>query len=70
MELFKKFHKPHESFTRSLNATFLVPISKKGGVEYWRDFMPINLLGSLYKILAEVLANCLKKMVEKIVSKA
>ena len=69
MELFKEFHK-HESFTRSLNATFLVLISKKGGVEYWRDFMPINLLGSLYKILAEVLANRLKRMVEKIVSKA
>ncbi|RVX10471.1 Transposon TX1 uncharacterized 149 kDa protein [Vitis vinifera] len=35
-----------------------------------RDFRPISLLGSLYKWLAKVLANRLKKVVGKVVSKA
>ena len=41
---------------------------KKGGVEDLRDFRPINLLGSLYKLLVKVLANKLKKMISKVVS--
>ena len=41
MELFKEFYE-HESFTRNLNATFLVLIPKKGGVEDLRDFKPIS----------------------------
>ena len=53
-----------------MNATFLVLIPKKGDVEDLKDFMPISLLGSLYKILVKVLANRLKKVVGKVVSKA
>ena len=64
------FHEPFVkgTFTRSINATFLVLIPKKGGNEDLKDFRPISLLGSLYKILAKVLANCLKKVVAKVVS--
>ena len=40
------------------------------GVEDLRDFRPISLVGSLYKWLAKVLANKLKKVVGKVVSKA
>ena len=46
---------------------FLIP--KKGGAEDLMDYRPINLVGSLYKWLAKVLANRLKMVVEKVVSK-
>ncbi|RVW92613.1 hypothetical protein CK203_039393 [Vitis vinifera] len=55
---------------RSLNSTFLVLIPKKAGVEDLRDFKPISLVGGLYKPLAKVLANRLKKVVGKVVSSA
>ena len=53
---------------RSLNATFLVLIPKKGNVEDIKDYMPISLLGGLYKILAKVLANRLRRVIDKVVS--
>ena len=57
-------------FVRSLNSTFLVLIPKKPGAEDLRDFRPISLVGGLYKLLAKVLANRLKKVVGKVVSSA
>ena len=57
-------------FVKSINATFLVLIPKKEGAEDLKDLSPINLLCSLYKLLAKVLANRLKKVVGKIVSKS
>ncbi|RVX19039.1 Transposon TX1 uncharacterized 149 kDa protein [Vitis vinifera] len=57
-------------FVRSLNATFLVLIPKKPSAEDLRDFRPISLVGGLYKLLAKVLANRLKKVVGKVVSSA
>ncbi|RVW96465.1 Transposon TX1 uncharacterized 149 kDa protein [Vitis vinifera] len=67
VELFKEFY-DQKSFAKSLNTTFLVLIPKKGGVEDLGDFLPINLLGGLYKLLAKVLANKLKKVLGKVVS--
>ncbi|RVW98500.1 hypothetical protein CK203_026862 [Vitis vinifera] len=55
---------------RSLNSTFLVLVPKKGEAEDLRDYRPISLVGGLYKILAKVLANRLKKVVSKVVSSA
>ena len=69
MEMFKEFHE-HSSFLKSLNNTFLVLIPKKGGTEDLGDFRPISLLGGLYKLLAKVLVNRLKKVVGKVVSPA
>ena len=57
-----------KSFAKSLNSTFLVLIPKKGGVDDLGDFRPISLLGGLYKLLAKVLANRLKKVLDKVVS--
>ena len=69
MSVFKDFHE-HNNFVKSLNATFLVLLPKKGGVKDLRNFRPISLVGGLYKWLAMVLANRLKKVVGKVVSKA
>ncbi|KAL6334230.1 hypothetical protein AAG906_007477 [Vitis piasezkii] len=40
------------------------------GIEDLKDFRPISLVGILYKLLAKVLANRLKKVMGKIVSKS
>ncbi len=45
------------SLERSLNATFLTLIPEKANATEVRDFRPISLLGSVYKIVAKVLAN-------------
>ena len=62
MRMFKEFYDLGK-FVRSLNTTFLVMISKKGGAEEFKDFRPINLAGSLYKLVAKVLANRLKRVI-------
>ena len=67
MDLFKEFF-DKKYFTKSLNSTFLVLIPKKGGANDLGDFRPISLLGGLYKLLAKVLANRLKKVLDKVVS--
>ena len=67
MEVLKEFYEK-KKFVRSLNATFLVLILKKGNVEDIKDYMPISLLGSLYKILAKVLANRLRRVLDKVIS--
>ena len=67
MELFREFY-DQCSFAKSLNSTFVVLIPKKGGAEDLGDFRPISLVGGLYKLLAKVLANRLKKVLDKVVS--
>ena len=67
MNLFRQFHETGR-FVRSLNATFLVLIPKKGGAEDLKDFRPISLVGGLYKWLAKVLANRLKEVLAKVIS--
>ena len=66
MGFFRDFHE-RERFVRSLNATFLVLIPKKCADDL-RDFRPISLVGGLYKLLAKVLTNRLKKVVNRVVS--
>ena len=68
MDFLKEFHESGR-FVRSLNATFLVLILKKGGMEDLRDFRPISLVGGLYKWLTKVLANRLKRVLAKVISK-
>ena len=64
MRFFGEFYE-HGNFVKSPNATFLVLIQKKAGVEDLRDFRPISLLGGLYKWLTKVSANRLRKVVSK-----
>ena len=68
---FRDFHN-HSWFVKSPNAIFIVLIPKKGRrgrAEDLRDFRPISLVEGLYKWLAKVLANKLKMVVGKVVSK-
>ena len=69
MCFFKEFYE-NDKFVKSLNATFVVLIPKKAGAKALGDFRPISLVESLYKWLAKALANRLKKVVGKVVSKA
>ena len=38
---------------KSMNATFIVLVPKKGGAEDLKDYRPISLVGGLYKWLAK-----------------
>ena len=69
MRMFRDFHETGK-FVRSLNATFIVMIPKKGGAEDLKDFRPISLVGSLYKLLAKVIANRLKRVMSSFVNKS
>jgi hypothetical protein len=54
-------------FERSLNATFISLIPKKVNVVNIWDFRPISLIGSVYKLLAKVLANRLALVLDGII---
>ena len=69
MGFFRDFHE-RGRFVKSLNATFLTLVPKKGGAEDLKDFRPISLMGSLYKLLANVLANRLKKVLRKVITES
>ena len=51
-------------FERSLNATFVVLVPKKWEIKELKDFRPISLVEGLYKLLAKVLINRLKMVVD------
>ncbi|XP_075662980.1 uncharacterized protein LOC142632471 [Castanea sativa] len=45
-------------------------IPKKNGASNIRDFRPISLMGSVYKILAKVYANRLKEVLDRLISES
>jgi len=67
MGFFTDFH-TRGVFQKSLNAIFLCLLPKMAGVDDIIKFKPINLVGSVYKILAEVLGSRLRKVVGKVIS--
>lgn len=56
------------SLARGCNASFVSLIPKVNDPLYVKDYRPINLVGSLYKILSKVLSIRLKKVLHKIIS--
>ena len=66
---FKEFHE-HRKFVKNLNATFLVLIPKKQIVGDFKDLRPIIFVRGLYKILTKVLANRIKRVMDKVISKS
>ena len=67
LAVFAEFYE-YGSFERSLNALFLSLISKRANAVEVKDFRPISLVGSVYKILAKVLANRLSRVLSTIIS--
>ena len=63
---FQNFYE-QEVFERSLNATFIILIPKKKGAKELRDFRPISLIGSIYKLFAKVLTERIKRVLAKLV---
>ena len=66
IDTFKNFHS-HNIFEKSFNATYITLIPKKNGAKKLRDFRPISLIRSVYKLLSKVSTESLKKVVDKLV---
>lgn len=49
------------------NSSFVVLIPKKEGAREFNQMRPISLIGSMYKIIAKVLAMRMKTVVGKII---
>lgn len=58
----------NDQWCKSLSATFITLIPKKRGASEIKDLWPISLVGSLYKLLAKILALRLKMVFQKIIS--
>ena len=58
----------HEAFERSLNSTFVVLIPKKVGASDVKEYCPISLTSSIYKIISKVLANRLREVLGALLS--
>ena len=67
MDFFDYFHW-HSVFERSLNASFLTLIPKKCNAVNIKDFHPISLVGSVFKLLSKVLADRLRAVLDKLIS--
>ena len=66
MDFFDYFHR-HSMFERSLNASFLTLIPKKCNAVNIKDFHPISLVGSVFKLLSKVLANRLRVVLDNLI---
>jgi len=62
MGVFADFYK-HGVFEKSLNANFITLLPKVAGAQDIYNFRPISLVGSVYKILAKVLASRLRLVI-------
>ena len=69
MAVFVHFHR-YSMFERSLNASFLTLIPKKNNAIDVKDFRPISLVGSVYKLLSKVLANRLRVVLDSLLSES
>ncbi|KAL4189281.1 hypothetical protein AMTRI_Chr08g164710 [Amborella trichopoda] len=67
MEFFEKFF--HRGILhKAINATFIALVPKVEGAKEIKDFYPISLLNSTYKILAKVLASRLQQGLPSVIS--
>jgi hypothetical protein len=69
MRFISEFHR-NGKLSKGLNSTFIALIPKIDSPQRLNDFRPISLVGSLYKILAKVLANRLRLVIGSVISEA
>ncbi|PNX60607.1 cysteine-rich receptor-like protein kinase, partial [Trifolium pratense] len=69
MRFLTDFHR-NGKLTKGLNSTFIALIPKIDSPQRLNDFRPISLVGSLYKILAKVLANRLRAVIGSVISES
>nr|GEZ10449.1 RNA-directed DNA polymerase, eukaryota, reverse transcriptase zinc-binding domain protein [Tanacetum cinerariifolium] len=55
-------------FPKGCNSSFISLIPKTHNVKTVKDFYPISLIGSLYKIIAKILANRLSSVIPDLIS--
>jgi len=67
MRFVSEFH-CNGKLTKGINNTFIALIPKVDSPQELNDFRPISLVGSLYKILAKVLANRLRLVIGSVIS--
>ncbi|GAU40818.1 hypothetical protein TSUD_398020 [Trifolium subterraneum] len=67
MRFISEFHR-NGKLTKCINSTFIALIPKIDNPQRLNDFRPISLVGSLYKILAKVLANRLRLVIGSVIS--
>jgi hypothetical protein len=68
MAVFADFH-AYGKFVKSINSTFISLIPKFHGAKEIKDYRPISLVGGVYKIIAKVLANRMRSVMDNIISK-
>ncbi|PNX72596.1 cysteine-rich receptor-like protein kinase, partial [Trifolium pratense] len=66
MRFLSDFHR-NGRLTKGINATFIALIPKTDSPQRLNDFRPISLVGSLYKILAKVLDNRLRQVIDSVI---
>jgi tripartite-type tricarboxylate transporter receptor subunit TctC len=54
---------------KGINFTFISLILETKGAKEIKDFRPISLVGGVYKIIAKVLANRMRRVMDRIISK-
>jgi hypothetical protein len=67
MRFVTEFHR-NGKLTKGINSTFIALIPKVDNHQSLNDFRPISLVGSLYKILAKLLANRLRQVIGSVIS--
>ena len=67
LAFFVDFHRQF-IFEKSLNSTFLCLTPKKINAVNIKDYHPISLVDSLYKLLSKVLANRLRCVLDELIS--
>ncbi|KAK3218614.1 hypothetical protein Dsin_012584 [Dipteronia sinensis] len=69
MRFMLDYHKD-STIVKEMNITFIALILKCGKPETMKDFKPISLVGCIYKLLAKVLANCVKKVMNLVIGES
>lgn len=67
MRFMVEFHR-NGKLSRGINYTFIALIPKVDHPQKLNDYRPISLVGSIYKVLAKVLANRLRQVIGSVVA--